>query len=145
MPTHPSVTMRTAPTLSGSLVINFGPETPAKREILRPVDPDEPDTEVEVGYSRNRQEPLTIAFRNRKTELTLSTHQLFTYVNDINRTEGQAEFEFAELSDVLSGSYCGKSKTAIETLIRRINIALEEIQAPIWLKYNREVLYVVKR
>ena len=60
-------------------VVDFEPETPAKGEILRPVEPDEPDTEVEVGYSRNVFEPLTIVFQNRKVELTKSAFVLFRY------------------------------------------------------------------
>ena len=69
-------------------------------KIIRPVEPDEPDTEVEVGYSKNALEPLTIVYRNRKVELTKTLYILFRYVNDLYRTEGQTEFDFADLSDV---------------------------------------------
>lgn len=103
------------------------------------------DTEVEVGYSRNRQEPLTIEFRGRKTELTLSTYRLFTYIHELNRAEGRTEFEFMEIAEAMSGDDCGLSKTAIETLVRRLNLSLEKLLSPIRLKYNREVLYIVKR
>ena len=47
-------------------VVDFEPNSnspPAtKRDVLRPVAPDEPDTAVEVGYSRNALEPLTLVF-----------------------------------------------------------------------------------
>jgi len=101
-------------------VVDFEPEAPAKRDVLRPVAPDEPDTEVEVGYSQNALEPLTIEFCGRSIELTVSTYRLFRYVNDLYRAEGQTEFEFAEISEVLTGRESGKSKTAIGKLIRQI-------------------------
>jgi len=36
------------------------PEAPAKRDVLRPVAPEEPDTDIEVGYSKSIREPLTL-------------------------------------------------------------------------------------
>ena len=80
------ITMRKT-TVSGSFddvltltgyVINFEPEMPAKRDVLRPVAPDEPDTELEVGYARSRLEPLTLVFREKKIELTKSAFILFS-------------------------------------------------------------------
>ena len=144
------ITLRKA-TFSGSFddlliltgyVMAWEPVAPVKRDVLRPVEPDEPDTDVEVGYSRNALEPLVIEFRGKKVKLTDSTYPLFRYVNDLNRAEGQEEFEFAELSEVLTGTEGGKSNAAIGKLVRRIAKALAKIAAPIVLSYNREVLYV---
>jgi len=63
----------------------------------------------------------------------------------LNRAEGRTEFEFMEIAEAMSGDDCGLSKTAIETLVRRLNLSLEKLLSPIRLKYNREVLYIVKR
>jgi hypothetical protein len=126
-------------------IIEFESETSAKRDIERPVTPDEPDTEIEVGYSRNVLEPLTLVFRDKKVNLTLSAFILFRYVNDLFLMEGRTEFDFAELSESITGDEFGKSKTAIETLVRRIAIALEKLHSPIRLIYNREVLYVQRQ
>jgi len=126
-------------------IVEFEPEAPAKRDVLRPVEPDEPDIEAEVGYSRNALEPLTLVFRNKKVELTKSAFILFRYVNDLYRTEGQEGFEFSELSEVLAGNEFGKSKSAIESLIRRINICLVKIRAPVSLNFYRETVYIVQQ
>ena len=147
------ITMRKA-TVSGSFddvltltgyIVTFEPEVPIKREIVRPVAPDEPDTEVEVGYSKNALEPLTLVFREKKADLTKSAFILFRYVYDLYRTEGQMAFDFAELSEVLTGSDCGKSKNALGKLVRRIALALAKIVSPISLTYERERLYVVAK
>jgi len=57
-------------------VDKFEPGEPAKRDVLRPVEPDEPDTKIEVGYSKNALEPLTLSFCARKIELTESAYIL---------------------------------------------------------------------
>jgi hypothetical protein len=126
-------------------IVEFEPEAPAKRDVLRPVAPDEPDTEVEVGYSQNALEPLTLVFRDKKIELTRSAFILFRYINDLYRAEGQEEFEFSELSEVLAGDEFGKSKSAIESLVRRINVCLVKIRAPILLTFYRETAYVAQQ
>ena len=101
-------------------VIDCEPEIPVKRDVSCPVTPNEPDTEIEVGYSHDSLEPLTVEYRNRKIELTKTLYILFRYVNDLYRTEGKTAFDFAELSEVLTGDDCSKSKNALELLIRRI-------------------------
>ena len=145
------ITMR-ATTVSGSLdgvvvitgyVINFEPAALIKRDVVRPVAPDEPDTDVEVGYSKNALEPLTLVFRERKIELTKLAFILFRYVNDLYRSEGQEEFDFAEIAEVLTGDDCGKSTAAIGKLVRKIATALAKLVSPISIKYERETLYVV--
>lgn len=118
------------------------PEAPAKRDVLRPVETEEPDTEVEVGYSKIALEPLVIEFQGCKERLTESDYVLFRYINDLHRSEGQEEFEFTDISENVTGKECGKSKSAIESSTRRINISLEKINAPIRLTYEREILYV---
>ena len=123
-------------------IVESEPETPAKRDVLRPAEPDEPDTEIEVGYSRNALEPLTLVFRERKIELTKSEFILFRYVNDLHRIEGQVEFEFSVLSEILTGDEFGKSKNALGKMIRQIATALARILAPITISYNREILYL---
>ena len=118
----------------------------ARRDsMVRPVAPDEPDTEYEVGYSLNALEPLTIVYHNRKVKLTEKPYLLFRYVYDLYRTEEQTEFEFAELSAVITGNESGMKKLAIWKLIRKLTIALEKIKAPIVLYSSREVLYVGER
>jgi len=130
-------------TITTGYLVDIEPETPAKREILRPVEPDEPDTEIAVGYSKNGLEPLTIVYRNRKVKLTEKPYILFRYINDLYRTEEQTAFDFAELSIVLSnGDELGMSSRAIESLIHRVNISLLEILAPIEISYRKEIAYV---
>jgi len=126
-------------------IVSCEPETPAKREIVRPVAPDEPDTEIEVGYSRNAFEPLTVVYRKRKVELTKTLYILFRYINDLYRAEGKTAFDFAELSEVLTGDDCKMGKTALVSLIRRLAFFLSKIIAPISLTYSRETLYVVNK
>jgi hypothetical protein len=123
-------------------VVHAQPAISGVRDIAGPVEPDEPDTEVEVGYSRNALEPLTLVFQGRKVKLTEKPYCLFRYVYDLYRSEGQTEFDFAELSEALTGDDCEMSKNAIETIIRRITVALKKLKAPILLTYNREVLYI---
>ena len=144
------ITMRKT-TVSGSCddvlictgyLVAFEPEVPAKREIVRPVAPDEPDTEAEVGNSKNALEPLTLVFREKKVELTKSAFILFRYVNDLYRTEGQEEFDFSELAEILAGDECGKSRAAIGKLVRQIATGLAKIAAPVSVTYKRERLYV---
>jgi len=55
---------------------------PVPSGICRQVTPDEPDTDVEVGYSLDALEPLTLEYRGRKTELTVSAYRLFRYINE---------------------------------------------------------------
>jgi hypothetical protein len=124
--------------------VKFEPETPILRVILRPVIPDEPDSETEIGYSQNALEPLTLVFRNVKVELTKSAYILFRYIYDLYRTEGRIEFDFAELSEILTGDDCGKSKNAIETIVRRLAESLEKILPPFSLIFRQERLYIKK-
>ena len=117
-------------------------QEPNVREILRPVEPDEPDTEIDVGYSKNPLEPLTIEHRKRKVELTKTLYILFRYINDLYLAEEQTEFEFLELSEFLRRNGYKSGRRAIESSIRRIALALSKIIAPITLVYNREVVHV---
>jgi len=128
-------------TLTG-YIVSCEPESPVKRDVLRPVAPDEPDTDVEVGYSQDALEPLTVVYRGRKAELTKTLYILFRYVNDLYRAEGQTEFDFAELSEVLTCDECALSSNAIGKYIRCIAHALAKIVAPITLSYYKEVLYI---
>ena len=126
-------------------VIDCEPKIHVKRDIVRPVAPNEPDTESEVGYSRNALEPLTLVFRNKRVKLTEKPYCLFRYVYDLYRAEGQTEFGFGELSEVLTGDDFKMGKAALATLIRRIAVLLSKILSPISLTYNRETLYVVNK
>ena len=132
-------------TIITGYVVDFEPEVPAKWEILRPVEPGEPDTEIEVGYSKNPLEPLTIEHRKRKVELTKTLYILFRYVNDLYRAKQRTEFEFEELSDVLSGDQCGVSAVALGHSIRRLAEFLEKILPPFLLNYRNKTLYVVTK
>jgi hypothetical protein len=124
------------------IIVKFEPEALATREILRPVEPDEPDTNVEVGYSRNTLEPLTVVYRNRKVTLTKTPYIMFRYVNDLYRTEGRTEFEFAELSEAVTGDEFTKGDAALEHTIRRLSTYLARIIPPFSLTYRKEILYI---
>jgi hypothetical protein len=113
------------------------------KEILRPVCPDEPDTDIEVGYSKNALEPTTIEYQGRKTALSLTVYRLFRYINDLHRVEEQTEFEFAELSEALTGDELGKESDTIVRLIKEIRKGLKKIGAPFTLPCQRETLRIV--
>jgi len=115
------------------------------QQWTRPIPFNEPDTDLAIGYSKNPLEPLTIEYRKRKIKLTEKPYILFRYINDLYWTEGQAEFEFAELSLLLKEDELGMRNHAITSLIRRVNTALEKIRAPFTLKYKKEVLYIRSR
>ena len=118
----------------------------ARRDCLvRPVAPDESDTEYEIGYSTNVLEPLTIVYRNRKVKLTEKPYLLFRYVYDLYRTEEQTEFEFSELSAALTGNENEISIVAIKHSIRMLATALEKIKSPIVLYSRKETLYIMER
>ena len=124
-------------TITGHVIV-WEPEAPAKREILRPVAHEEPDTDIEVGYSKSIREPLTLEYQGCKAKLTETAFILFQYVNELYRTEGRTEFEFLELSDY----FFGKSSNAIGKLTRQIVKALANIAAPFTITFEREILYV---
>ena len=120
-------------------------QEPKVREIFRPVEPDEPDTEIDVGYSRNIAEPLTIVYRNQKVAMTKSLFILFRYINDLYRTQEEEAFEFLELSEFLRRNGYKSGERAIESSIRRIRTCLTNIQAPITLNYRKEAVYVERQ
>jgi len=74
--------------------------------------------------------------RNRKVD------RLFRYVNNLYQTEGKTAFDFAELSEAITGNDCKMSKNALAKLIRRISMSLAVAGSPLSLTYNREILYV---
>ena len=125
-------------------VVRSEPELPVNdpNRFLLPVFADAPDTETEIGYSRNLLDPTTLVFKDRKVELTLSEYRLFRYAYDLYRTEGQTEFDFAELSYALSGDELAMSSSAISMLIRRLAKTLADLSPPITFKYNVEILYI---
>ena len=130
-------------TITTGYLVDIEPEAPVKREILRPVEPDEPDTNIEVGYSMNALERHTLEYRDRKVKLTEKPYILFRYINDLHRTGVKTEFDFAELSAVLSGGdELQMSSHAIESLIHRVNTALLEILSPIEIRYKKEIAYI---
>jgi len=77
------------------------------------------------------------------SKLTKTTFTLFRYVNDLYWTEDKTVFDFAELSEVLTGDEFGKSSTALATLIRKLASYLKRISPPIMLTHRREVLYIL--
>jgi len=125
-------------------VVRSEPELPVNdpSRFLLPLFADAPDSEIEIGYSKNALEPLTLVFRDRKVNLTKTLYVLFRYVYDLYRSEGQTEFDFAELSEVLKGDDLEMRSTAIGHTIRRLAEHLEKIRSPILLTYRKERLYV---
>jgi hypothetical protein len=126
-------------------VVHYEPEPPPHtqyRDILRPLEPDEPNSETEIGYSRSVLEPLTIIHKNRKAVLTKTLFMLFRYVYDIYRAEGRNEFDFVEIAEALRGDECEWTKNAIEKAIRRLAESLAKILSPISVRFNNETLYV---
>lgn len=128
-------------TCSGYLV-DFDPGTPPTLEILRRVDPDEPDPEIEVGYSPNALEPTTIVFKEKKKELTLTLYRMFRYVYDLCRAEGKTEFDFAEIPEAITGDPAEIGKSAMESNIKRLRSDLASMNAPIDVTYSKEKIYV---
>ena len=110
--------------------------------VLRPVETSEPDTEHEVGYSRDIRKPFTLVFQGCEAKLTETPFTMFRYINDLHRTQEQAEFEIAEISVFLTGKEGKMGRDAIGKLIRKINAALMKIHAPILLTYQLDKVYV---
>jgi len=110
--------------------------------VFRPVEPDEPNTEFEVGYSRDIRKIFAIVYQNREAVLTQMPFVLFRYVNGLYLKEGQAEFEFAEIAEFLTGDQFKMSPTAIVGSVRRIALALSKICSPYSLTYRCEKIYV---
>jgi hypothetical protein len=114
-------------------LVNFEPESPQQpcRDILRPLEPDEPDSDIEVGYSRNVLEPLTIVYKKKKAELTKTPFIVFRYCYDKYRAEGQSEFEFSDIAEFIKGDELGMTTNAIRKTIQRIAEPFALINAPI--------------
>ncbi len=72
-------------------------EAAPARPVLRPIEPDEPDPETEVAYSRNALEPLTLVFKERKVKLTESLYILFRYIYDFTARRGKMSSSFWKL------------------------------------------------
>ncbi|MDR0328796.1 MAG: hypothetical protein LBI05_10920 [Planctomycetaceae bacterium] len=124
--------------------VKIEPEDLAKREFLGPVPSDEPDAEVEVGYSKDRKKPLHLVFKNREVKLTETVFRLFVYVYEPYRKAGQTEFEFAEISEALTGDDCKMSRRAIETSTYRLAGCLSNILAPFTVNFRKETLFIRK-
>ncbi len=123
-------------------LLDFDGGRPPSLELVRQVEPDEPDPEIEVGYSKNALEPTTIVFRDKKRELTLTLFKMFRYVYDLCRMEGQTEFDFSEISEAIAGDELGISKSAMESNLRRLQKELALLLAPVDLTFNKERVYV---
>ena len=123
-------------------IIDIEPEDSAKRDVLRPVSPDEPDSNIEIGYSKNALEPTTLVFKDQKIDLTKTLYVLFRYVYDLYRAEGRMVFDFAELSAVLTGDEFAMLKGTLVSQIRRLAESLVKLRAPFFLTCQRETLCV---
>ena len=132
---------------NGSMVafgklVSLEPEALAKRELLYPVELDEPDTDIEVGYSKVRGKPLHIIYKDREVELTLATYKLFVYIYEQYRKTGKKEFAFEEISEGLTGNDCDMSSSAIGTLTYRLAGSLSKILSPFTVRHRREIFYI---
>jgi hypothetical protein len=120
-------------------------EPEQKTEIRRVIHPDEPDPEVEVGYSDNALEPLVIMYKDKKVRLTESLYILFRYIYDMHRTEGRTEFEFMEISECISGDDAEISSASIIKSVQRIQFFLEKINSPLDVTFKNETIYVMDK
>ncbi len=118
------------------------PKSKQVRPVFRPIEPDEPDPETEVAYSRNALEPLTLVFKERKVKLTESLYILFRYVYDLYRSEGKNEFEFLEIAEAIKGDDVGMTKDSIENCVKRLRGLLVKLNAPIDVTFKKEVIYI---
>ena len=124
--------------------VKIEPEELVKWEVPDPVEPDEPDTDIEVGYSKDRGKPLHIVYKNKEAELTKTLFRLFVCINEPYRKEGKTKFQFADISEGLTGDDCKMSDKAIERAVGRLGIALSQILAPFYLECLKGNLYVRK-
>ena len=95
--------------------IAFPVGAPVKRDVLRPVEPNEPDTEIEVGYSKDLRKRLYIIFKDREVKLTNTLFRLFVHFSEPYYKEGQTEFTFADISGDLTGDEFKMKSSAIES------------------------------
>ena len=99
-------------------------------------------TGTELRFSDNPLEPLTLVFGKRKIELTKTLYRFFWYVYDQYRTEGRTAFEYAELSEILTGDECARSNATFRYAVRLLTALIAKLGAPIALFYRQEVLYI---
>jgi hypothetical protein len=67
---------------------------------------------------------------------------MFRYCYDLYRTEEQTAFDYAEISEVLTGDECKMTASAIGTQIRRLQKVMKELSPPISLTIERETLQI---
>ena len=113
-----------------------------KQEFSYPVELDEPDTSIEVGYSKDREKPLHIVFKHKEIELTLGTYKLFVFFYEQYRKMDKTRFSFEEISEGLTGDDSKMGRRAIGGLIYRLAGFLSKIHAPFTVRHNKEILYV---
>jgi len=77
-------------------------------------------------------------------EVTIGTslYMLFRYVYDLYRAEGRTKFDFAELSEVLTGDEFALTYRATTALIYRLSECLSKLNSPISLSCSRESLCI---
>ena len=75
-------------------------------------------------------------YKNREVRLSYSLFRLFVYIYEQYRAVGQIEFDFAELSEFMSGDDCGKTfvcmpltSTEPEYEVARINVITSPMQS----------------
>jgi len=124
--------------------VKIEPEELAKWELSCPAESDEPDTDIEVGYSKDRRKPLHIVYKDRETKLTETTFRLFVYVYEPYRKEGKTAFPFADISEGLTGDECKMSDRAIEASIYRLGVSLSKILSPFTVEFHKATLHVRK-
>lgn len=129
-------------TVSGYLVEYEPTEPPQAREILRPIQPDEPDPEKEIAYSRNALEPLTVVYQGRKRNVSLTPYLVFRYVYDSYRAAGKAEFDFYEISIDITGNGMGLSSHSIRHCVKTLRMHFVKLRALIDFRIAKEILYI---
>lgn len=98
------------------------PISKPQQTVLRTVKPDEPNSEIEVGYSPNALKPLSLVFKDREITLSLNLFVLFRYMYDLYRAEGQTEFGFAEISEAIADDELKMTRRSLERLVERLTV-----------------------
>ena len=83
-----------------------------------------------------------LEYQNRRIELSKKHFRIFQYVHGLYQEEGRTAFEYAELSEALTGDECEISYHAFKHAIRALGSCFARLRSPISLFHWKEVLYI---
>ena len=93
-----------------------------------------------TSFPRHKQ--YVLEYQDNRLLLPKKPYRLFQYVYDLYRTEGRTAFEYAELSEVLTGDELKMSNNNFKYALRVLTSFISKLHAPTSLFCRKEVLYI---